>query len=140
MNGLNGMVGMNGMAGVNGMNGMNGMNMNGMGGINGMNMNGGGGVAVGLPTPAGHQAELHIIYGMVEELSRQLADVKRTNDEITVDVGRVRSRARAMSMGNDELIKSAAEDATRGRHPHCPSLVALGSGAPLPPLFLIHRC
>lgn len=77
-----------------------------MNGINGANMPG----MVGLPTPAAHQAELNYIYGMVEELSRQLADNQRTLEEVVAGVGRVRSRARAHSLGNEELIASAADE------------------------------
>jgi hypothetical protein len=78
-----------------------------MNGLNGNNMPG---AMVGLPTPAGHQAELNYIYGMVEELSRQLADNKRALDDIVAGVGRVRSRARSQSLGNEELLASAADD------------------------------
>lgn len=79
--------------------------------MNGIN---GGGMAVAggmpLPTPAGHQAELNYIYGMVEELSRQLADNRRVTEEIVGGLGRVRSRARTSGLGNDEIIDAAAED------------------------------
>jgi hypothetical protein len=78
-----------------------------MNGINGPNMPGG---MVPFPAPAGHQAELNYIYGMVEELSRQLADNQRTLEEVVAGVGRVRSRARAHSLGNDELINSASDE------------------------------
>ena len=77
------------------MNGMNGGQMPAM---------------VGFPTPAGHQAELTYIYGMVEELSRQLAENKRVLEDVVAGVGRVRSRARAQSLGNEELIASASDD------------------------------
>jgi hypothetical protein len=79
-----------------------------MNGINGANMGVGGGMP--LPTPAGHQAELNYIYGMVEELSRQLAENRRVTEDIVTGLGRVRSRARTQGMSNDELIVSAAED------------------------------
>ncbi|KAK1835975.1 hypothetical protein QBC39DRAFT_423330 [Podospora conica] len=67
--------------------------------MNGANMNGGNmpGPVVGYPTPAGHQAELNYIYGMVEELSRQ--------------------RARSQSLGNEDLIHSAA-DQVRAQEPN----------------------
>ena len=86
--------------------------MNGMNGMNGMNMNGGNlpGAVVGLPTPAGHQAELNYIYGMVEELSRQLAQNQRALEDVVTGVGRVRSRARSQSLGNEDLISSAADE------------------------------
>jgi hypothetical protein len=78
-----------------------------MNGMNGANM-----AAAGLPvpTPAGHQAELNYIYGMVEELSRQLADNRRVTEDIVSGLGRVRNRARSRGMDNDHVIGSAAED------------------------------
>jgi uncharacterized phage infection (PIP) family protein YhgE len=79
-----------------------------MNGVNGGNMPGAG--MVPFPAPAGHQAELNYIYGMVEELSRQLADNQRTLEEVVSGVGRVRSRARAHSLGNDELVDSAGDE------------------------------
>ncbi|KHN95214.1 uncharacterized protein MAM_06925 [Metarhizium album ARSEF 1941] len=60
------------------------------------------------PTPAGHQAELNYIYGMVEELSRQLADNRRVTEDIVNGLGRVRSRAKSQNLSNDELIAAAA--------------------------------
>ncbi|KAG5979282.1 hypothetical protein E4U55_005335 [Claviceps digitariae] len=84
-----------------------------MNGINGANMAGGGGGGAPIPaapTPAGHQAELNYIYGMVEELSRQLADNRRVTEEIVNGLGKVRNRAKTQNMSNDELILSAAAD------------------------------
>ncbi|KAI8404039.1 hypothetical protein BFJ69_g1410 [Fusarium oxysporum] len=49
-----------------------------MNGMNGTNMAAG----MPVPTPAGHQAELNYIYGMVEELSRQLAENRRVTEDI----------------------------------------------------------
>ncbi|KAH9994373.1 hypothetical protein F4779DRAFT_608138 [Xylariaceae sp. FL0662B] len=70
---------------------------------------GAGAMAVG-PTPAGHQAELNIIYGMVEELSRQLADNRRVTEEIVSGLGRVRNRARERGLANDEVLGEAADE------------------------------
>ncbi|KKY33667.1 hypothetical protein UCDDA912_g06377 [Diaporthe ampelina] len=64
----------------------------------------------GYPTPAGYQAELAYIYNMVEVLSQQLAENKRALEDVVASVGRVRSRARTQSLGNEELLSSAAED------------------------------
>ncbi|KAI0155370.1 hypothetical protein GGR52DRAFT_566319 [Hypoxylon sp. FL1284] len=69
----------------------------------------GGGMPVG-PTPAGHQAELNIIYGMVEELSRQLADNKHVTEDIVSALGRVRNRARERGLTNDQVLEEAAEE------------------------------
>ncbi len=68
-----------------------------------------GAMAIG-PTPAGHQAELNIIYGMVEELSRQLADNRRVTEEIVSGLGRVRNRARERGLGNEELLGEATDE------------------------------
>lgn len=87
------------------MNGMNGGQMPAM---------------VGFPTPAGHQAELTYIYGMVEELSRQLAENKRVLEDVVAGVGRVRNRARAQSLGNEELITSAGDDLNCEHPPQSP--------------------
>lgn len=82
-----------------------------MNGMNGANMGGGGGVP--MPTPAGHQAELNYIYGMVEELSKQLAENRRVTEDIVSGLGRVRNRARTQQLGNDEVIDAAAEEINR---------------------------
>ncbi|EGX90328.1 hypothetical protein CCM_06746 [Cordyceps militaris CM01] len=71
----------------------------------------GGGVP--MPTPAGHQAELNYIYGMVEELSRQLAENRRVTEDIVSGLGRVRNRARIQGLDNDQIIDAAAEEINR---------------------------
>lgn len=79
--------------------------------MNGMNGGGGGGGGMGgmpLPTPAGHQAELNYIYGMVEELSRQLAENRRVTEDIVSGLGRVRTKAKNQSLANGEVIDDAA--------------------------------
>jgi len=68
-----------------------------------------GAMAVG-PTPAGHQAELNIIYSMVEELSRQLADNRRVTEEIVSGLGRVRNRAHERGLGNEELLGEVTDE------------------------------
>lgn len=85
-----------------------------MNGMNGGNMPAGMG---GVPTPAGQQAELNYIYGMVEELSRQLAENRRVTEDIVSGLGRVRSRARTRGVNNDDLIHNAADD-INGTHEH----------------------
>ncbi|EJP66552.1 uncharacterized protein BBA_04492 [Beauveria bassiana ARSEF 2860] len=71
----------------------------------------GGGVP--MPTPAGHQAELNYIYGMVEELSRQLAENRRATEDIVSGIGRVRNRARTQGLSNDQVMGAAAEEINR---------------------------
>ncbi|KAJ9141706.1 hypothetical protein NKR23_g7734 [Pleurostoma richardsiae] len=83
---------------------------------------------INMPTPAGHQAELNYIYSLVEDLSRQLAENKRVLEEVVTGVGRVRNRARAHSLGNNELIASASED-IRSQEPNIDSIVSMLSEA-----------
>ena len=103
-----------------------------MNGLNGGNMPG---AMIGIPAPAGHQSELTYIYGMVEELSRQLAENKRALEEVVAGVGRVRSRARAQVLGSDDLIAAAADDVncTSGSSVTSPPRPSLA-----PPLTLFH--
>ncbi|WXC57088.1 hypothetical protein SNK03_003012 [Fusarium graminearum] len=77
-----------------------------MNGMNGTNMAAG----MPVPTPAGHQAELNYIYGMVEELSRQLAENRRVTEDIVTGLGRVRNKAKTQGVSNTQVIESAAED------------------------------
>ncbi|KAG8168386.1 hypothetical protein KVR01_001135 [Diaporthe batatas] len=78
-----------------------------MNGLNGSTMPA---LVNGYPTPAGYQAELAYIYNMVEVLSQQLAENKRALEDVVASVGRVRNRARTQSLGNEELLTSAADD------------------------------
>lgn len=87
---------------------MNGINGTGAA-MQGPGVNPGAAIAVG-PTPAGHQAELNVIYGLVEELSRQLAENKRQTEDIVSGIGRVRNRARERGLGNDEVLGEAADE------------------------------
>jgi hypothetical protein len=73
-------------------------------------LNGGQLPGMAFPTPAGHTAELNYIHAMVEELSRQLAENKRVLEDVVTGVGRVRNRARAQQLGNEELITGAADE------------------------------
>lgn len=77
-----------------------------------MNYTNGGNAGGGVPmlTPASHQAELNYIYGMVEELSKKLADNRRVTEDIVNGLGRVRNRARAQGLGNGQVIEAAADD------------------------------
>ena len=90
------------------MNGVNGANMAASGGGGG-----GGGALPAGPAPAGHQAELNYIYGMVEELSKQLADNRRVTEDIVSGLGRVRTRAKSHDLSNEALIDAAAPELER---------------------------
>ncbi|KAF5682380.1 hypothetical protein FCIRC_5023 [Fusarium circinatum] len=91
-----------------------------MNGMNGTNMAAG----MPVPTPAGHQAELNYIYGMVEELSRQLAENRRVTEDIVNGLGRVRNRARAQGVSNSQVIENAADD-INGQEQNIDALVSL---------------
>ncbi|KAH8589677.1 hypothetical protein B0O99DRAFT_655298 [Bisporella sp. PMI_857] len=75
-------------------------------GMNGIGMNPG---MVGFPTPAGHQADLNYIMGMVEELSRTLAHNQNLTASIVQKAGEVRELARSHDLSNDEILARAAE-------------------------------
>ncbi|KAI2601982.1 hypothetical protein GGR54DRAFT_559119 [Hypoxylon sp. NC1633] len=94
--------------------------MNGSGAMQG---NGPGAMSVG-PTPAGHQAELNIIYGMVEELSRQLAENRRVTEDIVSGLGRVRNRARDRGLTNDQVLGEAADEIF-AQEPNLEALVSI---------------
>lgn len=68
------------------------------------------GIMTGIPAPAGHQTDLNYIYGMVEELSRTLAENRAASDRINAAVGRVRQRALEHSMANNEIMATVASD------------------------------
>ncbi|KAI8964333.1 hypothetical protein F5Y11DRAFT_345686 [Daldinia sp. FL1419] len=76
------------------------------------------------PTPAGHQAELNIIYGMVEELSRQLAENRRVTEDIVSGLGRVRNRARDRGLTNDQVLGEAADEIF-AQEPNLEALVSI---------------
>ncbi|KAI0377301.1 hypothetical protein F5Y04DRAFT_182174 [Hypomontagnella monticulosa] len=84
---------------------------------------GAGAMPVG-PTPAGHQAELNIIYGMVEELSRQLAENRRVTEDIVSGLGRVRNRARDRGLTNDQVLGEAADEIF-AQEPNLEALVSI---------------
>lgn len=81
--------------------------MNHANGVNGAVLPG---IIAGLPTPAGHQSDLNYLYGMVEELSRTLAENRAATDRIVNAAGRVRQRAQELDMSNDELIASVSDE------------------------------
>ncbi|KAI1767349.1 hypothetical protein GGR53DRAFT_482212 [Hypoxylon sp. FL1150] len=96
---------------------------NGSGTMQGNGVGAGGGMPVG-PTPAGHQAELNIIYGMVEELSRQLAENRRVTEDIVSGLGRVRNRARERGLTNDQVLGEAADEIF-AQEPNLEALVSI---------------
>ncbi|KAJ4175184.1 hypothetical protein NW754_005604 [Fusarium falciforme] len=91
-----------------------------MNGMNGTNMAAG----MPVPTPAGHQAELNYIYGMVEELSRQLAENRRVTEDIVSGLGRVRNRARTHGVNNQQIIEGASDE-INGQEQNIDALISL---------------
>ncbi|KAI1655534.1 hypothetical protein F4813DRAFT_367331 [Daldinia decipiens] len=97
---------------------------NGPGTMQGNGSGAGPGVMSIGPTPAGHQAELNIIYGMVEELSRQLAENRRVTEDIVSGLGRVRNRARDRGLTNDQVLGEAADEIF-AQEPNLEALVSI---------------
>ncbi|KAI1372546.1 hypothetical protein F4677DRAFT_449236 [Hypoxylon crocopeplum] len=98
--------------------------MNGSGAMQGNGAGVGAGAMPVGPTPAGHQAELNIIYGMVEELSRQLAENRRVTEDIVSGLGRVRNRARDRGLTNDQVLGEAADEIF-AQEPNLEALVSI---------------
>ena len=74
-------------------------------------MNGGMGVGmVGYPTPAGHQSDLNMVMGLVDELSMMLQNNQRLTANVVDKMGRVRERAQTMNMSNDGIIQVVAAE------------------------------
>lgn len=85
-----------------------------MNGINGTGMVAAA-MSVPTPAPAGHQAELNYIYTMVDELSRQLADNRRTTEDIVSGLGKIRSRARTQALTNEQILATASDEINGNR-------------------------
>ncbi|KKA29500.1 hypothetical protein TD95_001579 [Thielaviopsis punctulata] len=72
--------------------------------------NAGNGASVGgAVTPAGYQAELNYIWGLVEELSKQLNDNRKKTEDIVSNIGKIRQGARDHNTSSEELIEGSAE-------------------------------
>ena len=80
-----------------------------MNGANGM-MGGAGGQNIMPIAPPGHQADLNVILGYVEQLHEQLAANKSQTDRIVASCGAIRQRAIEQQKEADEIIKAASED------------------------------
>ena len=80
-----------------------------MNGTNGM-MGGGVGQNIMPIAPPGHQADLNVILGYVEQLHEQLAQNKSQTDRIVASCGAIRQRAIEQQKQADEVIKAAGED------------------------------
>ncbi|KAG9241715.1 hypothetical protein BJ878DRAFT_427525 [Calycina marina] len=74
--------------------------------MNGMAMNPG---MVGYPTPAGHQADLNYIMGMVDQLSAIHRQNEATTTGILDKIGQVQKKAASLQFSNDEIIGLASE-------------------------------
>jgi len=84
----------------------------GMNYTNGVNGGGGGmpGMMASVPTPAGHQADLNIIYNLVEDLHNQLAENQARTERIVAAAGQVRQRAIDENLTTDEVIASVSQE------------------------------
>lgn len=80
-----------------------------MNGANGM-MGSAGGQNIMSIAPPGHQADLNVILGYVEQLHEQLAQNKSQTDRIVASCGAIRQRAIEQQKEADEIIKAASED------------------------------
>ncbi|RDW82908.1 hypothetical protein BP5796_04399 [Coleophoma crateriformis] len=78
------------------------INPNGMNGVMGIG-------GAGYPTPAGHQADLNMIMGMVEALSNQLQANQALTASIVEKTGLVRELAQRQNLSNDEIIALAGK-------------------------------
>ncbi len=63
-----------------------------------------------IPTPAGHQADLNNIMGMVEGLSHQLEENREATARIVEKMGLIRSRAMEDVLTKDELLRIVSMD------------------------------
>ena len=82
-----------------------------MGHTNGVN----GGAAMpgmmgGLPTPAGHQADLNYIYNMVESLHNELAETRARSERIVAAAGIIRQRALEQSLTPEQIVAGVANE------------------------------
>lgn len=70
---------------------------------------GNGASAAGAVTPAGYQAELNYIWGLVEELSKQLNDNRKKTEDIVSNIGKIRQGARDHNTSSEDLIDGSLE-------------------------------
>lgn len=68
------------------------------------------GMMGGLPTPAGHQSDLNVIYNMVESLHNELAETRARSERIVAAAGIIRARALEQDLTADQIAAGVAAE------------------------------
>ncbi|KFY31807.1 hypothetical protein V493_00770 [Pseudogymnoascus sp. VKM F-4281 (FW-2241)] len=72
------------------------------------------GMMGGLPTPAGHQSDLNVIYNMVESLHNELAETRARSERIVAAAGIIRARALEQDLTADQIAAGVAAELNEG--------------------------
>ncbi|KAL5350218.1 hypothetical protein ACLOAV_005256 [Pseudogymnoascus australis] len=72
------------------------------------------GMMGGLPTPAGHQSDLNVIYGMVETLHNELAETRARSERIVAAAGIIRARALEQDLTAEQIAAGVANELNEG--------------------------
>lgn len=68
------------------------------------------GMMGGLPTPAGHQSDLNVIYNMVETLHNELAETRARSERIVAAAGIIRARALEQNLTAEQIAAGVAAE------------------------------
>lgn len=79
------------------------------------------GMMGGLPTPAGHQSDLNVIYNMVESLHNELAETRARSERIVAAAGIIRARALEQDLTAEQIAAGVAAE-LNGTAPLAPFL------------------
>ncbi|OBT84923.1 hypothetical protein VE02_06638 [Pseudogymnoascus sp. 03VT05] len=72
------------------------------------------GMMGGLPTPAGHQSDLNLIYNMVEALHNELAETRARSERIVAAAGIIRARALEQNLTPEQIAAGVAAELNEG--------------------------
>ncbi|KFZ04448.1 hypothetical protein V502_10143 [Pseudogymnoascus sp. VKM F-4520 (FW-2644)] len=72
------------------------------------------GMMGGLPTPAGHQSDLNVIYNMVESLHNELAETRARSERIVAAAGIIRARALEQDLTAEQIAAGVAAELNEG--------------------------
>ncbi|OBT64381.1 hypothetical protein VE03_05751 [Pseudogymnoascus sp. 23342-1-I1] len=72
------------------------------------------GMMGGLPTPAGHQSDLNVIYNMVETLHNELAETRARSERIVAAAGIIRARAIEQQLTADQIAAGITAELDEG--------------------------
>ncbi|OBT47317.1 hypothetical protein VE00_02126 [Pseudogymnoascus sp. WSF 3629] len=72
------------------------------------------GMMGGLPTPAGHQSDLNVIYNMVETLHNELAETRARSERIVAAAGIIRARALEQNLTAEQIAAGVAAELNEG--------------------------